>query len=59
MITEGKRARLVQRVVEGVVLDTRYNKDARELEHLLSYQDADGEEHQRWLLESVLQEVAE
>lgn len=57
-VTIGQQARLIQPVVQGEVLDTRYNKDARQLEHLLSYTDQSGETQQRWFLESDL-EVAE
>lgn len=53
----GQQARLVQPVIQGEVKDTRYNKDARQLEHLLSYTDAAGEVHERWFLESELEGV--
>lgn len=55
MIKEGQRARLIQPVIEGEVIDTKFNKDAGELEHLLSYADASGEPHQRWFLASQLE----
>lgn len=53
----GQRAKLIQPTIEGEVVDTQYNKDAKELEHLLSYVSADGEAHQRWFLVSQLEAV--
>lgn len=58
-LSEGQTARLKQPIIEGPVLDTRYNKDAKELEHLLSYTDAHGEPCQRWFLASQLEEVTQ
>lgn len=53
----GTQARLKQPEVKGEVLDTRYNKDGKELEHLLSFTDADGETHERWFLQSQLEDA--
>lgn len=53
----GQQARLIQPVIQGVVLDTRYNKDARQLEHLVSYTDSSGESHERWFIETELEGV--
>lgn len=53
-IDVGTRARLVQPTIEGTVADVRYNKDAKELEYLLSYKDSAGEDHERWFNESQL-----
>lgn len=53
----GKQARMIQPVVAGEIIDTEYDKDAKELRHLLRYEDADGEEQTRWFRESQLQEV--
>lgn len=55
MLQLGQSARLIQPVVEGEVADTRFNKDAAELEHLINYTDADGEAQQRWFLASKLE----
>ncbi len=53
---KGDGVRLKQPVVQGSVLDTRYNKDAECLEHLLEYKDKkSGETHQRWFLETDLE----
>ena len=48
MINVGEQARLVQPVIQGEVTDTRYNKEAGALEHLLSYVDENGEQQERW-----------
>ena len=56
-VSIGQTARLVQPVVQGEVIDTRFNKDAGKLEHLLSYTDADGETHERWFIETELEAV--
>ena len=54
-IAIGQQAKLVQPVVAGEVIDTRSNKEAGQLEHLLSFTDAAGEEQHRWFLESELE----
>lgn len=53
----GQNAKLKQPVIEGQIIDTQYNKDAKELEHLLIWTDADGEDQQRWFSESQLEIV--
>lgn len=57
MINIGQTARLVQPVIQGEVTDTRFNKDANELEHLVSYTDAEGEVQSRWFPASSLEVV--
>lgn len=57
-LTEGQQVRLKQPAIAGPILDTRFNKDAKELEHLVEYVDPAGEPHQRWFLDSQL-ELAE
>lgn len=53
----GKTARLIQPVIQGNVIDTEYDKDAKCLRHLLQY--TVGEEvHERWFTEAQLEEVA-
>lgn len=48
--------RVKQPELKGVVLDTRYRKDAKQLEHLLRY--TDGEQPvERWFLDSQLEAV--
>ena len=55
-IEVGKTARLIQPVVQGEILDTQYNKESKELEHLLSWEE-DGEHQQRWFSEKHLEAV--
>ena len=62
-LEEGKRARLKQPLVEGVVVDVQYNKQERCLEHCLEWttdvnNDGVPEIHRRWFLEDELEEVA-
>lgn len=54
----GNNARLVQPVVQGVIVDTQYNKEAKQLSHLLEWVDGAGETQHRWFLESELEAVA-
>jgi len=54
-LAEGQRVRLVAPVIEGPILDTRYNKDAGELEHLVSFTAPDGDAAERWFLQSQLE----
>lgn len=54
---EGQAVNLIQPTISGVVADTRYNKDAKELEHLVEYTDAGGEVHSRWFMASQLEAV--
>lgn len=53
----GSTARLVQPEVKGEVREKRWNQDADELELLIGWTDASGEEHSRWFLASQLEEV--
>ncbi|EEO27659.1 hypothetical protein [Oxalobacter paraformigenes] len=53
----GQKARLIQPVIQGEIIDTEYDKDAKELRHLLVYEDTSGTRQQRWFLESQLEEV--
>lgn len=57
MINIGQTARLVQPVIQGEVIDTRFNKTAGELEHLVSFADAQGDAQERWFLASQLETV--
>lgn len=49
--------RVKQPVIEGVVVDTRYHRQAKQLEHLLRYADAEGNVCDRWFLDSQLEVV--
>jgi len=55
-IEVGQTARLIQPVVQGEILDTQYNKESKELEHLLAWNE-DGEPQQRWFSEKHLEAV--
>lgn len=55
----GDNAKLIQPVIQGKIVDTEYDKDAKCLRHLLQYTDADGETQTRWFLESELEAVNE
>lgn len=57
MIEVGQQARLVQPVIQGEVTDTRFNKEAKELEHLVVFNDANGDAQERWFLASQLEAV--
>lgn len=54
MAEVGQRVRLIQPVIEGVVLDTRYNKDVKSLEHLVDY-GSDDAPSQRWFVDGELE----
>lgn len=53
----GNQVRLIQPVVSGEVIDTEYDKDAKELRHLVQWTDEDGEQQTRWFVESQLETV--
>ena len=53
-IKAGQQARVQQPVIEGTILKVRYNEGREELEGLLDYSGTDGENHERWFLESEL-----
>lgn len=46
---------LKQPIINGLIIKTRYNEDALELEHLVEYIDTDKSTNQRWFLESQLE----
>lgn len=53
----GNIARVKQPVIQGEITDTRYDKEARQLEHLVTYTDGEGQSQERWFKESELDEV--
>lgn len=57
VIIKGSQVKLVQPIIQGEVLETRYNNDAESLERLVQYADVDGELQQRWFLDGQLEEV--
>ena len=53
----GQSAKLITPVIQGTVADVRYNKEAKTMEYLLEWTDADGDIHQRWFNESDLEVI--
>lgn len=53
----GNTVRLKQPVIQGPVIDTEYDKDAKCLRHLVEYTDEAGNTHNRWFSESELEVV--
>ena len=53
----GAKARLVQPTIEGIIVDTQYNKDSLCLCHLIKWTSESGEHHERWFVETQLEEV--
>lgn len=53
----GTRARQIVPVIQGVIADKRFNREADCLEYLIAYTDDKGEVHQVWLKESELTPV--
>lgn len=53
----GNKVRLIQPVIEGVIIDTEYDKEAKRLRHLLKYADAEGQTQMRWFYESELEMI--
>jgi hypothetical protein len=54
---KGNTVRLMQQVVEGDIVSTRYNEETEGLEHLVEWQDNQNDTHQRWFAEVELEEV--
>lgn len=52
-----EQMRVIQPVIQGEVRDTRYHKQAKQLEHLLCFTDATGQVTERWFLASQLEVV--
>lgn len=53
----GNKARLIQPVIQGEIVDTEYDKEKGCLRHLLKYTDADGVDQMRWFLETELEKT--
>lgn len=53
----GNQVRLIQPVIAGEIKDTEYDKDAKQLRHLVEWQDNEGETQTRWFTESDLEVV--
>ena len=54
----GSKARLVPKIIEGEIAETRWSNERDCKEFLLRWADADGSAHERWFLEAELEEVA-
>ena len=57
-IKKGSAVTQVVTPIKGEVQQTRFNEEADSLEHLVSYEGTDGEDHQRWFLAAELSEDA-
>lgn len=55
----GNQVRLVQPVVAGEIVDTEYDKESKQLRHLVRWTDAQGDEQSRWFTEGQLEIVTE
>lgn len=51
----GNTVRLIQPVIEGEIKDTEYDKDAKQLRHLVEWTDADSNVQTRWFAEQQLE----
>lgn len=58
-IKRGAIVRIRTFVPEGPVLQTRYDESAEQLEHLVEFDDAEGETQQRWTGEDELELIQE
>ena len=54
----GNTVRLVQPVIQGSIIDTEYDKDAKQLRHLVEWSDVAGDGQRRWFTEAELEIVA-
>lgn len=55
----GNQVRLVQPVVSGEIVDTEYDKESKQLRHLVRWTDGQGDERSRWFTEGQLEIVTE
>lgn len=53
----GNQVRLIQPVIQGSIIDTEYDKDAKSLIHLVEWSDASGDGQRRWFKENELEQV--
>lgn len=56
MFDIGQKVKLIVPVVTGEIVDTEFDKESKQLKHLLSWQDGE-ETHSRWFLASELEAV--
>lgn len=55
---KGARVRQVSPVIEGEIVDRRFDDAADGMQYLVSYE-ADGETHSRWFAEREVEEVTQ
>lgn len=53
----GKKVKLKQPEISGLIVDTEYDKEAKQLKHLVELKDAEGDPLPRWFLEDELELV--
>lgn len=53
----GDTAKLTQPTIQGTVAETRWNNEKDCKEHRLEWSDSEGNAHDRWFLESELEQV--
>lgn len=53
----GSKVKQIVPVIEGTILDTQWNKQAKQPEHLVEYTNPDGASSSRWFIESELLET--
>ena len=51
----GDKAKLAHPVIQGLIIDTEYDKEKEQLRHLLEYPNSEGEIIQRWFSEGELE----
>ena len=55
-IAKGAKVRQVVPIIEGTVTERRFNESASTMEYLVSYKSSDGEQVERWFLETQIAE---
>jgi len=58
-IPKGAQVRQVVPVIEGAVIERRFNDDGDTFEYLVEYTDADGAAQSRWFTDGQIEEVAQ
>lgn len=54
----GSKVKQIVPIIEGTILDTQWNKQAKQPEHLVEFTSSDGDISTRWFIESELLETA-
>lgn len=58
-IPKGAQVRQVVPVIEGAVIERRFNDAGDKFEYLVEYTDADGAAQSRWFTDGQIEEVAQ